>query len=210
MDLKRFEKAIFDAATDLVGREEELCKLDSFVGDGDHGISIKRAYSNVLKMMASKKAVNFRDFLFDVSMAVSETAGGAIGPILASFFLGMSDAVDVGKEELSPADMAALLKAGTMRVQSLGGAQPGDSTLVDALTPAYETLDKCKEEDEGRALEKMAQAAYSGAMFTKDMVAKKGRARYLEAKSKGYVDAGAMSMYYFLRAFVDGVTAETT
>ena len=130
MDLKRFEKAIFDAATDLVGREEELCKLDSFVGDGDHGISIKRAYSNVLKMMASKKAVNFRDFLFDVSMAVSETAGGAIGPILASFFLGMSDAVDVGKEEPS-ADMAALESRDYACTKAWVSA-PGDSTQ---LTP---------------------------------------------------------------------------
>ena len=205
MNIKQFEKAVLAAATDLCGREEELCKLDSFVGDGDHGMSLKKGFSNVVTMINSEEALNFHDFLFNVAMAFSEKAGGAIGPILASLFLGMSDAVSVDKTELSVTDMADLLKSGTERIQTLGGALPGESTLVDTLIPAYTSLGENSQDEMCVALGKMVESAYAGAMSTKDMAAKKGRARYLDDKSIGYIDAGAMSMYYFLKAFTESI-----
>lgn len=205
MDLKKFEQAILAAATDLVGREEELCKLDSYVGDGDHGMTVKKGYANVIKMINSESAENFHDFLFNVGLAISDTAGGAIGPILASFFFGMSDGVDCEKQEVSVKDFADMIKSGMDRIIKIGGAQPGDRTLLDTLFPAYNTLIEAAGEDEKSALEKMVQSAYEGAQSTKNMVAKKGRAQNLGEKSLGYIDAGSMSMYYFLKAFADSI-----
>jgi len=201
MDLKQFTLAVFAAANDLIGREEELCKLDSFIGDGDHGMSIKKGFGNVIKTIDAESATNFSDFLSDVAMAFSETAGGAIGPIMASFFLGMSQAVTQDQADLGINDLAAALKSGTQRVQALGGAQVGDCTMVDALVPAYNALEQNADANWQDALEAMVQAAHEGALSTKDLPAKKGRARYLNEKSIGYIDAGSMSMYYFLSAF---------
>ena len=205
MNLDKLKKAILDVSKDLTGREEELCKLDSYVGDGDHGITIKKGFTNIIKMMESESTGNAKDFLFEAGLAFSDTAGGAIGPIMASFFFGMAEAVDSGKKEFATKDIYSMFSNGMKQIQELGGAKVGDRTMLDALSPAVETLQKYVDSPMAEALEKMTESAHAGAMSTKDMVAKAGRARYLGEASKGYIDAGSMSMYYFLRTFTQSV-----
>ena len=205
MNLDKLKKTILNVSKDLAGREEELCMLDSHVGDGDHGITIKKGFTNIIKMMDSDSTGSAHDFLFEAGLAFSDTAGGVIGPIMASFFFGMAEAIDPGKKEYDTKDIYAMFSCGMKQIQELGGARPGDRTMLDALGPAMETLEKYVDSPMAEALEKMAQSAYDGAMSTKDMVAKTGRARYLGEASKGYIDAGSMSMYYFLRTFAQSV-----
>lgn len=94
---------------------------------------------------------------------------------------------------------------GLERIQMLGGAKEGDRTLVDALAPACRALEAA---DEGKktlkqAFEEAKQAAAEGAQSTKNMLARKGRARFLGEKSLGYVDAGAVTMALIVAAMCE-------
>jgi dihydroxyacetone kinase phosphoprotein-dependent L subunit len=202
MNLNTFKKAVLYAAFDLSEREEELCRLDSVIGDGDHGMTIRKGFKNVMNVMNHKKTDNYHDFLFEVSLAFSDTAGGAIGPIFASLFLGMAAAVSADpKLPLDTRALYKMLSSGLIRVQDIGGAKPGDKTLVDTLLPAVKELEALQDRPLVFALDSMVSAAEKGMLSTKDMVAKKGRAHYLGDASLGHVDAGATSIYCFLRAF---------
>ena len=91
-----------EIARDLVSRSEELCKLDSFVGDGDHGISIRRGFGRVLETM-SDPVDTVEDVFTRCGDAVLDSMGGAIGPIFASVFMGFAMASE-GKETLTTSD----------------------------------------------------------------------------------------------------------
>ena len=205
MNLAELKMAMLGAARDLTGREEELCRLDSHVGDGDHGISVKKGFNSVIKMMETDTTADMRDFLFESGLAFSDWAGGAMGPIMASLFYGMAEAIDAGQTEIDAAGLYRAFSNGMAQIQELGKAEIGDRTLLDALNPALETLRANLNDPVPAALAKMADSAYEGAQSTKEMVAKTGRARYLGEASKGYIDAGSMSMYYFLRAFANSM-----
>jgi len=98
-----------------------------------------------------------------------------------------------------------MLDAGLKGVQMRGKAEPGDKTMVDALTPAVEALERAQQDgaELPAALEQSAQAAREGMEKTVPMVARKGRASYLGERSAGHQDPGATSSYLLLQAAVD-------
>ena len=179
-------------ASDLVARSEELCKLDSFVGDGDHGISIRKGFSKVLENM-ELPAHSLEEVFTHCADAALDSMGGAIGPIIASLFMGFAMA-STGKTELGIEDWEENFKKALEVVHNTGSANPGERTLVDTLYAAVNAFDSDSE-----IWKLVERRAFEGAQSTKNMRARKGRARYLAEKSVGYVDAGAMSMYYFIR-----------
>lgn len=195
---------MLDAAADaIIENEKWLCELDSQVGDGDHGVTAARGFRAVKEMLAENADASIAALLEKTGDALAETMGGAIGPIFGSIFTAMGeDAGDIA--EIDAAKLADMLEAGLSDVQMIGGAQPGDRTLVDALAPAVEAMQR--ESSLPLALEKAAGAARKGAEATKEMQAKKGRAKFLQEKSVGYQDAGATSMMLVLRAFADYAT----
>jgi dihydroxyacetone kinase-like protein len=205
MDVHELKDAILAGANDLVQREEELSRLDTYVGDGDHGVTIRKGFSNVIKALDEENAATPFDVLFISATALADVMGGAIGPILASLFLGMGTAIK-GKDEIDVQDLARMFGNGLASLQDLGGAKPGDRTMVDALAPAVQALQEAPAGTSMKAaMTKAAERAYEGAQATAKMVAKMGRARFLGERSLGYVDAGATSISYFLRAFADQI-----
>lgn len=207
LDYDHVKNALLAAAEDLISRENELCLLDSYVGDGDHGVTIKKGYRNVIRDIDMHQPANLFDLFFCATTAIADVTGGAIGPLLASFFLGIGTTLE-GKNQLETADLANMFKAGLDAVQDLGEAKPGDRTMIDALYPAVLSLQASvttEETDPKNAMRTAADAALSGAKSTAQMKARIGRAKNLGDKSVGYVDAGAMSMYYFLKAFADNL-----
>ena len=191
-------------ATDLVSREEELCKLDSYVGDGDHGVTIRKGFSNVLKGL-ELPASSIEEVFTHCSDAILDSMGGAIGPIFASIFMGFAMA-STGKEEIQLNDWGLLFAKALEVVQTTGGAQPGDRTLVDTLNAAVDAFKDIDGKPAAEVWKTVEEKAKEGALSTKNMRAKKGRARYLGDKSVGYVDAGSMSMYYFIRQIAEEET----
>ncbi len=188
-----------EVCRDLISRREELCRLDSYVGDGDHGISIHKGFSKVLAALGNPGGT-LEEIFTQCSDAILDSMGGAIGPIFASVFIGFAMA-SRGKEELSLKDWQQNFEKALEVVTNTGEAQPGDRTLVDTLTPAVKAFREGAAP--GELWANVEKLAHEGAESTKNMLAKRGRASYLGDKSLGYVDAGAMSMYYFIRRIAE-------
>ena len=198
-DLKR---AVFAGADAVISREIELCELDSFVGDGDHGITVRKGYQKVESAINEQNPDTPSGLMLSAGMGLADTAGGAIGPILASMFLGFADSLK-GKEELGVKDLADMFANGLARVQELGGAKPGDCTMVDTLLPFVESLKNAGTDDLKEALQQAAQKGFEGSESTREMSPTLGRAKNLAERAIGYIEAGSRSMYYFLKGFAD-------
>ena len=202
MKLEDLKRAVFAGADNVISRELELCELDSVVGDGDHGITVRKGYQKVERSIEEQNPDTMSGLMLSAGLGLADTAGGAIGPILATMFLGFSDSLK-GKEELGVSDLADMFAAGLDRIQDLGGAKAGDCTMVDTLLPFVESLRNAGTEDVKAALEAAAEKGFEGSESTRDMIPKLGRAKNLAERAIGYLDAGSRSMYYFLKGFAD-------
>ncbi len=182
---------------------DRLNALDSQVGDGDHGFTMRRAFEAVKETAG----MTFPDIGtgFDLSAeALAENAGGAIGPLLAALFA-EGGLVFAGKIEIGTREIAEFFNEGLQAVQEVGGAKPGDKTMVDALTPAAHALQQAEASSLEDALTQASKAAVAGAEATREMEAAHGRARFTAAHGKGYQDAGAVSMALIVQTWLDFV-----
>jgi len=197
----QFTEMLMAVSNAIMDNEQYLCKLDSYVGDGDHGVTVARGFTAVKAKLESIQDASISELLGLTGDTLSETMGGAIGPIFGSIFSAMGENTG-SAEAIGTAEMATMLRAGLEDAMMIGGAQPGDRTLIDSLTPAVEAMESASAAGKTlpEALKLSAQAAAQGVEATKDMVAKKGRAKFLQEKSKGYQDAGATSMLLVLEA----------
>ena len=187
-------------ASTVAENKEYLTRLDSAIGDADHGINMDRGMRAALAKVDGLPGGDVGSLLKTVGMTLVSTVGGAGGPLYGTLFLQMGMAT-AGKSELGPDDWAAALEAGVKGVQMRGKAEPGDKTMVDALLPATDALRVAL--DEGapfeEALTRSLAAAEEGMRATVPMVAKKGRASYLGERSAGHQDPGATSSYLLLQ-----------
>jgi phosphoenolpyruvate---glycerone phosphotransferase subunit DhaL len=110
-----------------------------------------------------------------------------------------------GKMELSLEDWSTVMEAALSGIIMRGKAEPGDKTMVDALTPAMNSLKQALEKGVplNEALTNSAEAARQGMEATIPLVARKGRASYLGERSAGHQDPGATSSYLILKAAAD-------
>ena len=194
------------AASEIRANHELLGKLDSVGGDGDHGTTMLRAMANLEKAVDAASGNDLKSLLYDVGWAILGVDGGATGPLLGMFFMGMSEAVE-GCDTLDASALAAAFEAGVAGVRAQTKAQPGDKTMVDALVPAVMAAG-CTAESGGDLLSVLrdaAAAAAAGAAATKDMQARFGRARNIKELSIGTPDAGATSVSFIFAGFLKGM-----
>lgn len=205
-DLKEMLLQICDS---VCANEKMLCELDAYVGDGDHGTTMARGFRAAENTLRTKSFADFSTMLYAVAEELENAMGGAIGPIFASLFEAAAEVCE-GKQTLGTEEWAQILLQGCDAVKELGGAKPGDRTLVDALSPASEELLQAYREKQSlpEALQRAALAAENGAEKTAGMVAKKGRAKFLGEKSLGHRDAGAVSLSLVLRSAADYVSRQ--
>jgi len=181
---------------------DALSKLDSFGGDGDHGTTMARGMGLVEKAIDDASSRELTTLLSDIAWAIMGVDGGATGPLLGMFFMGMSDTV-AGKESLDAAALATMFAAGLASIEKQTKARVGDKTLIDALAPAVDALRAAADEgaEPAAALARAAQAAEQGAAATAGLQARFGRAKNLGERSKGHPDPGATSMSLIFRGF---------
>jgi phosphoenolpyruvate---glycerone phosphotransferase subunit DhaL len=184
--------------------KEYLTRLDSAIGDADHGINMDRGMTAVQAKLDGLEGDDISAMLKTVGMTLVSTVGGAGGPLYGTLFLQMGMAT-AGKSELEPEDWAAALDAAVKGVQMRGKAEPGDKTMVDALIPARDAFSAAVAEGASfeEALTRSAQAAEEGMLATTPLVAKKGRASYLGERSAGHQDPGATSSYMLVKTAAD-------
>ncbi|KJY21939.1 dihydroxyacetone kinase subunit DhaL [Streptomyces katrae] len=190
-----------EAAAAAVEREaDRLTELDSPIGDADHGTNLLRGFTAVRTALAGADPSTAPGALLQLAgRTLISTVGGASGPLYGTLL--RRTGKELGEDpEVSDTALHRALEAGVGAVAQLGGAAPGDKTMLDALTPGVAAL--------GTSYRAARDAAEAGALATVPILARKGRASYLGERSIGHQDPGATSSALLLTALAD--TAEGT
>jgi dihydroxyacetone kinase-like protein len=182
-----------DFAGTIAEHRQELVRLDTAIGDGDHGTNMDRGMKAAVEKLEATDGDDIGALLKAVGMALVSKVGGAAGPLYGTLFLQMGTAA-AGRTELDRAGWTAALEAGVAGVQARGKAEREDKTMLDALLPAVDAL------KDGGDLTASADAAKAGMEATIPMEARKGRASYLGPRSVGHQDPGATSSWLLLQA----------
>ena len=192
-------------ASTIVDNAVYFAQLDSVVGDGDFGYSLRNGFEVVVTDYDTFDRSSVGTLLKKIGLTISGKVGGVSGPIWGTAFLRAG--ITAGdKTELSPEDVIAMLRASIAGIMQRGGSSLGDKTLLDALVPAVDSLeasfaDPAIASDHGvAAIQKAADVAVQAAEDTKPMIAKRGRAAYTGERSIGSVDAGATAIGVILQA----------
>jgi dihydroxyacetone kinase-like protein len=189
----------------ILAERNTLNRLDAALGDGDHGTSISAALAAAVEDIAECKQPSAGDIWLTAAKAVMNRMGGASGAIFGTFFFNGGRFLR-GKERVYKSDMEAVLQAGLRGVKARGKAEVGDKTMVDALAPAVKAF--CAADEWAVAWRHAARAARAGAESTGELVARRGRAKYLGERAIGHIDPGAASIALIFEA-VDNWWTET-
>ncbi|MFC7310415.1 dihydroxyacetone kinase subunit DhaL [Streptomyces monticola] len=197
LDADFFRRWLAAAATAVDREADRLTELDSAIGDADHGSNLRRGFAAVTDALAEGDTATPGAVLTLAGRQLISKVGGASGPLYGTLLRttgkALGDAPEVTREQLADA-----LRAGVDAVAKLGGAAPGDKTMLDALVPAVDAL--------GTSFDAAREAAGKGAEATTPLQARKGRASYLGERSIGHQDPGATSSALLVAALAQ--TAE--
>lgn len=197
MDIKEVKDRLIKIAGVISENKAYLQDLDREIGDGDHGFNMNKGFSFVKEDMAGE----FKDLkavFMKVSMDLISKVGGASGPLYGTFFMKFAQDLE-GKEEFTREDFNKAFKDGLEGVKQRGKAEIDDKTMIDVLEPVSAAL------EDGKSFEEVIKIAEEKKDYTKDLVAKKGRASYLGERSKGHIDPGAMSSFLIIKAGLESL-----
>jgi phosphoenolpyruvate---glycerone phosphotransferase subunit DhaL len=190
-------------AAEMEEHRAELVKLDTAIGDGDHGTNMDRGMRKALERLDGAEQDDPGAVLKTVATALVSSVGGAAGPLYGTLFLQMGGSM-AGQGEVDLEGYRAAWRKGLEGVKARGKAEPGDKTMVDVLVPAVEAMERAGDLDS--ALRDAVEAAEGGVKATIPLVARKGRASYLGERSKDHQDPGATSTYYLYRSAAEALS----
>ena len=161
-----------------------LGQIDGEIGDGDHGVNMHKGFTMRI-----------------LSQVLLQEIGGSMGPLYGTFFRTFAR-MSKGIEQINPQLYLEMLKSATAAVMTMGGAIVGDKTLIDTLNPACITFEKAVNDNLSfkQSLSASVTAAEIGKNATKDMISRIGRSARLGERSRGVLDAGAVSSYLILES----------
>ena len=202
------------AADELIAASVELTELDARIGDGDHGINLRRGMEAIVAMLEGAGAdTSSAELLRHAGGRLISVVGGASGPLYGTLLIATADAL--GSEPQDAADLAQALEEGVAAVGRRGRSQVGQKTMLDALVPATTALASAMRAGSSAAAAGLAAAAAAaaGRDETRDMIAQRGRASYLGERARGHIDPGASSSAILIdalrAALVDQPAAST-
>jgi dihydroxyacetone kinase-like protein len=214
VQVEALHAALANVAERLADEKTYLTELDSAIGDADHGANMNRGFQTVQEKTEGMDG-DPAEIVKAVGMAIVSEVGGAAGPLYGGSIMTASGELDGG---ITAETTVAFAETYLEKLQDRGGAQIGQKTMVDAVTPAVHTYKKSIEQDDLPPLEALAKAvdaAERGVNFTVPLRATKGRASYLGWRSVGHQDPGATSTLFILEEvletaseYLDGVDAE--
>ncbi|WP_369241213.1 dihydroxyacetone kinase subunit DhaL [Streptomyces sp. R21] len=194
LDADFFRRWMTATAASVDREAERLTDLDSPIGDADHGSNMQRGFIAVVATLEKEAPDTPGAVLMLAGRQLISTVGGASGPLYGTLLRRtgkeLGDAAEVDEAQFTDA-----LRTGVDAVMTLGGAAPGDKTMIDALVPAVDAL-----EDSFTAAR---AAAEEGALATTPLQARKGRASYLGERSIGHQDPGATSSALLIAALAE-------
>lgn len=189
-------RLIAATAATVAAHAEELTTLDQAIGDGDHGVNMKRGFDAIAAAAEEIGAQPLGGALQKAGMTLVMNVGGASGPLYGSLLMGLGKAAG---QDGDP-DIATMLAEGVAAVKKRGKSEAGEKTMLDVLVPVLEALRAA--EPEGQTAAARA-AADRGLAATEDMLATKGRASFLGERSVGHLDPGARSSALLVHAVCD-------
>jgi dihydroxyacetone kinase len=205
--------ALLEAVAQTIdSNADELGRIDAIAGDGDHGIGMKRGIgAAVVSARASAASdLGVHELLSAAAERWSEEAGGTSGALWAGAITALADRLG-NSESYGTADVVEAARAGLEEVMSMGKAEVGDKTMIDAMAPYVDRL--AVEVEAGSplalALARAAETARDAAEATASLSPRLGRARPLAAKSIGHPDAGAISFGLIVARIADEARALT-
>ena len=193
-------RAALAAADALAAAEPKLTELDSVVGDGDLGASMTRA-AEAIRALPPSSFSSGAVGLTAIAAALRRAVGGSSGPFYAVALMRAARVLS-GLSSVTTMQWAEAFVAAVDAVSEVGGAKPGDRTMLDALRPAAEALwSSARAGEPGIDSWKAAvRAAEDGVEATRTMTPRLGRASYLGDRAKGHPDAGAAAVLEWLQA----------
>jgi phosphoenolpyruvate---glycerone phosphotransferase subunit DhaL len=192
MDETLQKRLIEAVAGTVIAHAEELTRLDQAIGDGDHGLNMKRGFEAVLADVDGLAGKPLPDALKAIGTQLVMKVGGAAGPLFMA----------LGKELPDPATPAEIVRAfgsAIDAVKARGKSVPGQKTLLDVLAPVHAELAEGGADLFGRLKVRAAEAAEA----TVPMRAVRGRASFLGDRSIGHMDPGARSSSLMVAAVCD-------
>jgi dihydroxyacetone kinase-like protein len=190
----------------IVDSVDLLTTVDQAIGDGDHGIGMRRGFSAVMEQLQAQPPETVEAAFKAAGTAIMAKAGGAAGAVFGTLFRSGSAAF-AGRSSLDAEGLAGFLQQGLKAVEQRGGSRPGMKTMLDALAPAAAAAAKTCPEGLPATVRAAARAAAEGVEATKSMIATTGKARTLGERSLGHPDPGAVSMSLILQAMLDYIAA---
>jgi dihydroxyacetone kinase-like protein len=184
------------ATQTLVDHLEELTALDQAIGDGDHGLNMKRGAQAIQAKLTELEGKSLNEALKAMGKTCIAMIGGSSGPVFGTLL------VTLGKElpeNPAAADFARALRAGIEALTRLGKAEVGQKTLLDVLDPVQKVLAQGGPD----LLARVRQCAFDSAQATAQMDAARGRSSFLGERAKGHVDPGSRSMALIIAAVCD-------
>jgi dihydroxyacetone kinase len=196
---KRTKKAIASACRALIDAESELTELDRITGDGDLGVSLARGATAVLGALSSYPLDDIPSTLKALGHTLRRELGGSSGPLYGVLFLRCGNVLETYSAP-GLAEWAGALAQGCRAISELGGAKPGDRTMLDAIDPLVKAL------QQGAGLKSGVEAAERGAAASAQMQPRLGRSSYLGDRVLGHPDPGAKAIAIWLRAACEAIS----
>ncbi|MEI7464933.1 MAG: dihydroxyacetone kinase subunit DhaL [Burkholderiales bacterium] len=191
--------AVIQAATQtLIDHADELTALDQAIGDGDHGLNMRRGAQAIQGKREALAAQTLNEALRTMGMTCMSTIGGSSGPVFGTLLVTLSKELPAAP---GPADLARALRAGITALTRLGKAEVGHKTLLDVLDPVAAVL----EAGGDNLVARVKLGAAAAAEATATMHAIKGRASFLGDRAWGHVDPGSRSMALIIGAVCENL-----
>lgn len=181
-----------------------LTRLDTEIGDADHGLNMNRGFNKVVEKLPSVADKDIGFILKSTGMTLLSSVGGASGPLFGTFFIRAAQAANA-KQSLDLAELHQLMQEGVDGVVMRGKAEPGDKTMCDAWWAVVDSLGQSVEQQLGvaEALQRASERAEQAVESTITMQARKGRASYLGERSIGHQDPGATSVMLMMKTLAE-------
>jgi len=195
---------MIQVADAIIAAEAMLSQADRDLGDGDHGLGMKRGMEAVKVQLEPLEPSSVEQVFVTTGTAMMSSMGGASGALFGTVYRAGGKAL-AGRDVLDSEGLALLLEAALDGVMKRGGAKPGDKTMIDALAPAAAKAREVTALDLPDAFKAVAAAAESGKDASKAMIAQFGRAKTLGEACIGFPDAGACSVTIMLSTMRDYV-----
>jgi dihydroxyacetone kinase-like protein len=186
------------ATQTLIDHVDELTALDQAIGDGDHGLNMRRGALAIQARLDEIEGQSLNDALRTMGMVCMSTIGGSSGPVFGTLLITLAKELPAAPQ---PADLARAIDAGIAALTRLGKAEVGQKTLLDVLAPVQQVLAAQADAPDLRA--RVKQRALDAAADTAQMDAIKGRASFLGDRALGHVDPGSRSMALIVGAVCD-------